>query len=106
MLVERSERDVAAPNVFVLAFADYTLIVGRPGNMVARVAFARAFAEDLAPGSQLLLLSHALPVGVDQFALERTLDVACSWAPRVPAYLYRKRTARWRRPGDTPADAS
>ena len=56
-----------------------------------RATFARAFAEDATPGALLAVLSHPLsPPASDAFALEATLSVACSWAPRVPCYLYAK----------------
>ena len=54
-----------------------------------RRAFAAAFAAAVAPGAVLAVTTHALPDAAP-FRLEATLSVACSWAPDVPCYLYRR----------------
>ena len=52
-----------------------------------RARFARAFASELGPGAVVAVLSHAVETRGLVLAAEH--EVRCSWAPRVPAFVYR-----------------
>ena len=51
-----------------------------------RQRFADAFAEELAPGARVAVLSHA--AAHPRLSLGRELEVSCSWSSRVPAFVY------------------
>lgn len=53
-----------------------------------RARFAAAFVRGASPGALLAVLSHALPPPTTGFALVARFDVATTWAPRVPCYIY------------------